>query len=101
MLPGDSEKITGYCCGGALVLNRINIDRLKEKAVVVLLTVSFDVIAKRVCAGTGDRPLLSASRDKAQTIRELMAFRQPFYDRSADITIDSSSIGIEATADLI
>jgi shikimate kinase len=88
-------------CGGGIVLNRINIDRLKMKAVVVLLTVSFDVIEKRVCAGTGIRPLLAGSRDKAQTIRELMEFRQPFYERAADITIDSSSIGIEATADLI
>ena len=88
-------------CGGGIVLNKINIDRLKKKAVVVLLTVTFDVIAKRVCAGTGVRPLLTNSPDKAQTIRELMTFRQPFYDRSADITVDSSSIGIEATADLI
>jgi shikimate kinase len=88
-------------CGGGIVLNRINIDRLKKKAVVVLLTVSFDVIAKRVCAGTNDRPLLAKSIDKAQTIRELMSFRQPFYERAADITVDSSSLGIEATADLI
>ena len=75
-------------CGGGIVLNRINIDRLKRKAVVVLLTVSFDVIEK------GFRKYrcqaLLASSDKAQAIRELMSFRQPFYERAADITVDSS-----------
>lgn len=88
-------------CGGGIVLNRINIDRLKKKAVVVLLTVSFDVIEKRVSAGAAIRPLLAGSKDKAQAIRELMAFRQPFYERAADITVDSSNLGIESTADLI
>ena len=88
-------------CGGGIVLNRINIDRLKRKAVVVLLTVSFDVIEKRVSASTGVRPLLAGSSDKAQAIRELMSFRQPFYERAADITVDSSNLGIEATADYI
>jgi shikimate kinase len=88
-------------CGGGIVLNSINIDRLKRKAVVVLLTVSFDVIEKRVSAGVAIRPLLAGSKDKAQTIRDLMAFRQPFYDRAADITVDSSYLGIDATTDLI
>jgi shikimate kinase len=88
-------------CGGGVVLNRINIDRLKQNAVIVLLTVSFDVIEKRVAASTSVRPLLAESRDKAQAIRELMAFRQPFYERAADITVDSSNSSIEATADLI
>ena len=88
-------------CGGGIVLNRINIDRLKKKAVTILLTVSFDVIEKRVSAGAAVRPLLAGSKDKTQTIRELMAFRQPFYERAADITVDSSNLGIEATADLI
>ncbi len=88
-------------CGGGIVLNRINIDRLKKNAVIVLLTVSFDVIEKRVSAGSRIRPLLEGSPDRSKTIRELMEFRQPFYDRAADIKINSSNIGIEATADLI
>jgi len=88
-------------CGGGIVLNRINIDRLKKNAVIVFLTVSFDVIEKRVSAGSRIRPLLEGSTDRAKTIRELMEFRQPFYDRAADIKVNSSNIGIEATADLI
>jgi shikimate kinase len=88
-------------CGGGIVLNRINIDRLKKNAVIVLLTVSFDIIHKRVSADSGVRPLLHNNVDKARTIKELMEFRQPFYERAADIQIDSSNLGIEATADFI
>ena len=98
-IAGQDNKV--IACGGGIVLNRINIDRLKKKAVVVLLTVSFDVIEKRVSAGAAIRPLLAGSTDKAHTIRELMIFRQPFYERAADITVDSSNLGIDATADLI
>ena len=88
-------------CGGGIVLNRINIDRLKKNAVIILLTVSFDVIHKRVSADSSIRPLLNSKVDKAQTIKELMEFRQPFYERAADIQVDSSSLGIESTVDLI
>ncbi len=88
-------------CGGGIVLNWINIDRLKQNTVIILLTVSFDVIHKRVSASSGVRPLLVNKEDKAQAIKELMEFRQPFYERAADIQVDSSSLGIEATADLI
>src|ERR1035437_3779739 len=38
-------------CGGGIVLNRINIDRLKENGVVVLLTATPSVILKRTLAG--------------------------------------------------
>jgi shikimate kinase len=95
---GENQVIA---CGGGIVLNRINIDRLKKNAVIILLTVSFDIIHKRVSADSSVRPLLNSKVDKAQTIKELMEFRQPFYERAADIKIDSSNLGIETTADLI
>jgi len=48
-------------CGGGVVLNKINIDRLKKGAVLVYLTASPEVILKRT-SGDGDkRPLLKAS----------------------------------------
>jgi shikimate kinase len=87
-------------CGGGIVLNKINIDRLKEEAVVVYLMASPEVIEARVSPDGGLRPLLDKS-NKALTIRELLEFRQPFYERAADIKIDNSKLGIEATAELI
>jgi shikimate kinase len=87
-------------CGGGIVLNKINIDRLKEEAVVVYLMASPEVIEARVSPDGGLRPLLDKS-NKALAIRELLEFRQPFYERAADIKIDNSKLGIEATAELI
>ncbi|MDD4873620.1 MAG: shikimate kinase [Dehalococcoidales bacterium] len=94
---GENQVIA---CGGGIVLNKINIDRLGQNAIIVLLTVSFDIIEKRVTADKSIRPLLNKG-NKAQAIKELMEFRQPFYERAADIQIDSSNLGIEATADMI
>ncbi len=84
-------------CGGGVVLNKINIDRLREEAVVVYLEASLEVILERVAADGGVRPLLAKSK-KALAVRELLKFRQPFYERAADIVVDTSELGVEAVA---
>ncbi len=87
-------------CGGGVVLNKINIDRLKAEAVVVYLMASPEAIQERVAGDAEVRPLLGDG-DKSLAIRELLAFRQPFYRRAADIIIDTSKMGIEAVAEQI
>ena len=87
-------------CGGGIVLNKINIDRLKEGAVIVYLIASPEVIQQRVGADSTTRPLL-AKGDKALTIRQMLEFRQPFYERAADVKIDTSSLDIADTAEAI
>ncbi|MFH1663060.1 MAG: shikimate kinase [Chloroflexota bacterium] len=94
---GNNQVIA---CGGGIVLNKINIDRLKEGAVVVYLTASPEVILQRVGTDNTTRPLL-AKGDKALTIREMLEFRQPFYERAADIKVDTSSLDIAAVAETI
>jgi len=84
-------------CGGGLVLNRINIDRLRENARMVYLTASPRVILKRVASEAGQRPLLEVA-SPILTIREMLKFRQPFYERAADITVATSRLDIEAVA---
>ena len=79
-----------------MVLNKINIDRLKEKAVIVYLTASPKAILKRTLHDDEERPLLKVA-DPTQTIRELLRFRQPFYKRAADVTINTSRLSIETT----
>ena len=87
-------------CGGGVVLNKINIDRLKKESVIVYLTASPEAILKRT-SGDGDkRPLLQAP-DKASVIREMLSFRQPFYEQAADITIDTSQLDIDAVVEQI
>jgi shikimate kinase len=87
-------------CGGGIVLNKINIDRLKEEGIIVYLTASPERILQRVSSDNSVRPLLKKG-NKALTIRELLEFRQPFYERAADIKIDTSKLDIEDTAELI
>ncbi|MFH1382538.1 MAG: shikimate kinase [Chloroflexota bacterium] len=82
-------------CGGGLVLNKINIDRLKEGAVIVLLTASPEAVLSRTAVDKTTRPLLDVP-EMAPRIRELMAFRKPFYERAADIKINTSKLNIEA-----
>jgi len=87
-------------CGGGVVLNKINIDRLKKECLVVYLTASPRVILKRTSGGKNERPLLKAA-DKALTIRELLKFRKPFYERAADIKINTSKLDINSVVEQI
>ena len=87
-------------CGGGVVLNHVNIDNLKQGSVLVYLTASLEEIAKRTAGDEGKRPLLK-DHDKGAVIREMMAFRQPFYERAADITIDTTEMDIDAVVQQI
>jgi len=87
-------------CGGGVVLNAINIERLRESGVVVFLTASPSAVLKRTMAMPGSRPLLDVS-DPLARIRELMKFRRPFYRHAADITIDTTKMDVNPIADLI
>lgn len=88
------EKRAVIACGGGVVLNRINIDRLRENAVIVYLTASPGIILKRTSRDKNIRPLLTVA-DQASRIRELLKFRKPFYERAADVTITTSKLDIE------
>jgi len=80
-------------CGGGVVLNKINIDRLRETSVIVCLLASPEDILKRL-SSKNDRPLLAAT-DKKRRIHELLDFRQPFYERYGDIFVDTSGKTLE------
>jgi shikimate kinase len=94
------EKQRVIACGGGIVLNKINIDRLREGARVVYLTASPRVILKRVASAKGQRPLLEVD-NQLKTIGEMLRFRKPFYERAADITINTSKLDIDAVAEQI
>ncbi len=87
-------------CGGGIVLNKINIDRLKKDSVIVYLTASPGVILKRVSDGGEERPLLKAA-NPALTIQELLRFRKQFYERAADIKVNTSKLDVGSVAEQI
>lgn len=87
-------------CGGGVVLNKINTDRLRKESVIVYLTASPEVILKRTSSGGEERPLLKTP-DKATAVRKMLSFRKPFYERAADITIDTSKLDIDDVGEQI
>ena len=91
----SQRKNVIIACGGGIVLNKINIDRLKQESVIVYLTASPEVILRRTSSDRNERPLLEAT-DKASEVRRLLQFREPFYERAAGITIDTSKLDINS-----
>ncbi|MDO8717349.1 MAG: shikimate kinase [Dehalococcoidales bacterium] len=91
------EKRMVIACGGGIVLNNINIDRLRKDAVIIYLTATPGVIMKRISHDKNVRPLLNVA-DPALRIKELLKFRRPFYERAADIKINTSKLDIDAVA---
>ncbi len=79
--------------GGGAILNP-DTQRELENCRVVLITAHADAIAPRLVAGT--RPLLSGG---IEAWKQLLAERQPIYDRLADFTIDTSSGTMDSIAD--
>ncbi len=92
---GSNQVIS---CGGGVVLNQINVDRLKQSSIMVYLTATPEAILERTASDKINRPMLK-SDDKAKLVRQLLEFRQPFYERSADITIDTTDISLETVVD--
>jgi shikimate kinase len=89
----SSERNLVIDCGGGVVLNWINIDRLKQDSVIIWLTASNDIILKRTAPDKIGRPLLQG-KDVVSDIEKLLSFRQPLYTAAADIIIDTSKLNI-------
>jgi len=87
-------------CGGGLVLNKINIDRLKRKAIVICLAASPKVILRRVLRDGETRPLLKED-DKLARIVELLHSRENYYKGAAEITVNTTRLSVDAVAELI
>ena len=82
-------------CGGGVVLNRINIDRLKQNAIIIWLKASADIILKRTSSDGDQRPLLNQKKN-VSSIQSLIRFRKSFYEWAADIEVDTSKMSPES-----
>ena len=79
-------------CGGGVALRPKNIERMKSKAIVVLLTASPEVIFERVQNETS-RPILNDHMN-VEYIRELNEKRKGSYLAAADIMIETDGKSI-------
>jgi len=78
-----SKKVIS--CGGGAVLNKGNMDHLREHSIVVWLWAAADTILQRI-GDNGTRPLLNV-RDKRSEVEKLLRFRKPFYAYASDLLI--------------
>lgn len=89
------EENVVIACGGGVVLNKINVDRLRERGVIIYLTASPATILKRTSRDRLARPLLNVE-DPIMRIKELLKFRKPLYESAADVTINTTRLNIDA-----
>jgi len=82
-------------CGGGVVLNKLNIDYLKQNCLIVLLEATSEEIYKRAMKdGPETRPVIDKADPKAE-IEKVLTFRKPFYEAAAELTIDTTGKMIE------
>ena len=73
--------------GGGLVLQRNNVEQLKQKGKFVFLRASVETLSNRL-KGDGSRPLLqSATESVTERLTALLKDRTPIYERVADVVV--------------
>ncbi len=73
--------------GGGAFMNEGTRAAIKSKGVSIWLSAEFDVLIRRISKRKNDRPMLQTV-DPAQTLRELLAVRDPVY-ALADLSVQS------------
>lgn len=79
--------------GGGIVLKEENVALLREMGKIILLKATPEVICERL-KNVSDRPLL-AQGDRLEKIKEILSKRDPIYNSSADLIIETSEKTIE------
>lgn len=79
--------------GGGLPLRKCNAEILKKLGIVVYLKVKKDTVLKRL-EGDNTRPLL-AGDNVDEKVEKLLEFRNPIYEKSAHLIIETDDKTIE------
>jgi shikimate kinase len=85
--------------GGGIVLQAENVDLLRQLGTVVWLDADERTLRTRI-RRLSDRPLLRTANPEA-TLSELLAAREPLYEKTADLRVDISRKNPQEIADLI
>ena len=88
------RKRTVVATGGGAVLHREIWSRLKQEGRVVWLTADTDILCKRLlkdARSESQRPSLTG-KDICQELRDVLVERRPYYQETADCTVDCSTL---------
>ena len=84
-------KNTVIACGGGVVLNQINIQRLKKHSKIILLNATSETILQQSNDSGQCRPLLENSDNVLEKINFLLNQRKSLYEMSTDQSIDTTN----------
>ncbi len=87
-------------CGGGVVLDHRNVDRLKRHGRVALLIAEFGILLERLSRDK-NRPALMDGVSFEEEQRQIMAEREEKYRAAADFVCDTSYVKPEDTANEI
>jgi 3-dehydroquinate synthase len=82
--------------GGGVIKNKINVENLCRRGIIVWLKADPEIILKRVMTEGGKRPLLEVE-EPLKEINKLLTERLPLY-KQADASVDTNYITPEETA---
>ena len=85
--------------GGGAILEPDNRALLKQEGLIVYLTATPEILAKRT-ARDKKRPLLRAA-DRLTRVRELLEVREPIYRELADVIVDTGRCTVRRAVDQI
>ena len=100
------EEVVRFCAardgqlldtGGGVITRPSNIDRLREKGTVCLLTATVEEIVDRIGSDQG-RPSLTGSKSFTDEVAEVLAEREPLYRKAAHFIVDTSNLSPEEVA---
>ena len=97
MVCGKASKLKNVVisCGGGVVLNSVNIKKLKKNCHIVLLKTTVDEIYNRIMKnGKETRPIIN-SEDLKKDIERILNYREKFYKTAAEIIINIKNKSIE------
>ncbi|MDH5762707.1 MAG: shikimate kinase [Nitrospinota bacterium] len=77
-------------CGGGVVLNPYNIQKLKENGKAVLLTAHIDTLLSRLSRDRNKRPQLENGLSWEEEHRKVLAEREDKYQAAADLVCDTT-----------
>jgi shikimate kinase len=83
--------------GGGVVLDPANVISLKKNGLVIWLKADRQILHKRMNLDPrtkASRPTLTG-KGALEELAEIMAYREPFYEETADIQFDTADLGVE------
>ena len=87
--------------GGGAVLDPDNIINLERNGLIIWLKAGREALRKRMDEdpGTNTRRPTLTGKGTLEELEEMMAYRDPFYDKAAKIQLDTSALDVEAVVE--